>query len=151
MGGDGGGQFVLERLSRPLLRVRVSVGDQVVSVFNAHLKSKLGELITPEGADYPPAADLTRYDPLERDLGSARAALRRMAEAWVLRREIVREIEAGYPVLAVGILTMANMRSVPRSSAARFPSRTMPGCCDTTHPRPVTAILMRRTCRSETR
>ena len=102
MGGDGGGQFVLERLSRPLLRVRVSVGDQVVSVFNAHLKSKLGELITPEGADYPPAADLTRYDPLERALGSARAALRRMAEAWVLRREIVREIEAGYPVLAVG-------------------------------------------------
>lgn len=101
-GGRDGGQFILRRLSRPILKVRVPVGDQVICLFNCHLKSKLGEYITPPGADFAPQEDLTRYDPVGRALGSLRAAVRRMAEAWVLRREIVAELEAGTPVVAVG-------------------------------------------------
>ena len=96
------GQYVLRRLSRPILKARIAVGDQVITVFNCHLKSKLGEYDTPEGAAYAPEQDLTRYDPVGRAMGSLRAALRRMAEAWVLRREIVAELEAGRPVIALG-------------------------------------------------
>ena len=100
-GGDAG-QFTLRRLSRPILKVRVPMGGQVVTVFNCHLKSKLGEYIRPAGAKFAPEADLTRYDPLGRALGALRAATRRMAEAWVLRRAIVDELMAGHPVIAMG-------------------------------------------------
>ena len=55
-----------------------------------------GEHITPE------PSDLTKYDPSARALGSLRAALRRMAEAWVLRREIIKELDAGNPVMVLG-------------------------------------------------
>ncbi len=96
------GHYVLRRLSRPILKARVPMGGQVVTVFNCHLKSKLGEYITPQGAPFAPEADLTRYDPLGRAMGALRAATRRMAEAWVLRREVVREIEAGHPVMVLG-------------------------------------------------
>lgn len=99
--GDAG-QFTLNRLSRPILKVRVRMGSQVVTVFNCHLKSKLGEYIKPAGAPYAAEADLTAYDPLGRALGALRAAVRRMAEAWVLRREILAELEAGHPVIAMG-------------------------------------------------
>ena len=74
----------------------------MVTVFNCHLKSKLGEFITPAGADYPIEADLTQYNPLGRALGALRAATRRMAEAWVLRQHIIAELEAGHPVIAMG-------------------------------------------------
>ncbi len=96
------GHFTLSRLSRPVLRVRVPMGDHVVTVFNCHLKSKLGEYDRPEGADFAPEEDLTRYDPLGRALGSLRAAVRRMAEAWVLRRAIVEELRQKRPVIALG-------------------------------------------------
>ncbi len=96
------GQFTLRRLSRPILKVRVPVGDRVITVFNCHLKSKLGEYITPEGAAYAPEADLTHYDPIGRAMGSLRAAIRRMAEAWVLRARIVDELNAGHPVMVMG-------------------------------------------------
>lgn len=99
--GDAG-HFTLRRVSRPILKVRVRMGAHVVTVFNCHLKSKLGEFIKPEGADHAPEADLTNYDPLGRALGALRAATRRMAEAWVLRREIVAELDAGHPVIAMG-------------------------------------------------
>ena len=102
MGATGGGSFKLDRLSRPILKVRVPVGDHVVTVFTCHLKSKLGEFLRPEGAAFAPEVDLTNYDPLGRAMGAARAALRRMAEAWVLRRAIVAELEAGHPVLVTG-------------------------------------------------
>ena len=101
-GESDAGQYVLRRLSRPILKVRVPVGEQVITVFNCHLKSKLGEYFTPEGAPYPPETDLTNYDPVGRALGSLRSAVRRMAEAWVLRREIVAEIQAGHPVMVLG-------------------------------------------------
>ncbi|MBV7378529.1 endonuclease/exonuclease/phosphatase family protein [Maritimibacter dapengensis] len=96
------GAFVLRRLSRPILKVRIPIGDRTITVFNCHLKSKLGEYITPDGAQYAPEEDLTRYDPVGRAMGSLRAAMRRMAEAWVLRREIVAELDRGNPVMALG-------------------------------------------------
>lgn len=103
LGGDeGAGSYTLTRTSRPILRARIPVGDTIISVFNCHLKSKLGEYLRPDGADTSPEADLTAYDPLGRAMGSMRAALRRMAEAWVLRRAIVEELEEGRPVMVLG-------------------------------------------------
>ena len=96
------GSYVLRRLSRPILKVRVPVGKTIVTVFNCHLKSKLGEFDLPEGADFPPEADLTNYDAVGRAMGAMRAAMRRMAEACVLRRLIVAELKAGNPVMVLG-------------------------------------------------
>ena len=96
------GFYRLRRLSRPILKVRIPVEDRVITVFNCHLKSKLGEHLKPEGADYAPEEDLTAYDPVGRALGSLRAAMRRMAEAWVLRRAVVGEILSGNPVMVLG-------------------------------------------------
>lgn len=101
-GDDDAGFFRIRRLSRPMLKARIPVGDQIITVFNCHLKSKLGEHPTPAGADFPPAADLTNYDPTARALGALRAALRRMAEAWVLRAEIIKELDLGNPVMVLG-------------------------------------------------
>ncbi|MBY5989435.1 endonuclease/exonuclease/phosphatase family protein [Roseovarius atlanticus] len=101
-GTQDAGHYVLRRLSRPVIKARIPMGGQTVTVFNCHLKSKLGEYITPPGADYAPEEDLTHYDPIGRAMGSLRATVRRMAEAWVLRREVVREIEAGHPVMVLG-------------------------------------------------
>lgn len=99
---DDAGFFRIRRLSRPILRARIPVGGQQITVFNCHLKSKLGETITPPGADFAPEQDLTNYDPLGRAAGNLRAGLRRMAEAWVLRRAIVAELEQGRPVMVLG-------------------------------------------------
>ncbi len=96
------GSYTLRRLSRPVLKVRIPVGRREITVFNCHLKSKLGEYIKPPGAAYAPEEDLTRYDPVGRGLGSLRSGLRRMAEAWVLRRAVVAEIDAGRPVMVLG-------------------------------------------------
>ncbi|MGH1412308.1 MAG: endonuclease/exonuclease/phosphatase family protein [Pelagimonas sp.] len=93
---DDAGHFRLRRVSRPILKARIPVGDQIITVFNCHLKSKLGEF------DGPGPADLTQYDPMGRALGALRAGLRRMAEAWVLRREILKEIDQGRPVMVLG-------------------------------------------------
>ena len=100
--GSDGGTYQIKRLSRPILKVRIPIGDQVVTVFNCHLKSKLGELPRPKGAAFPPAADLVNYDPATRAMGSLRSALRRMAEAWVLRAAILEELEADRPVMVLG-------------------------------------------------
>lgn len=102
LGGGDGGHYTISRLSRPILKARVPVGDQVITVFNCHLKSKLGEFIRPKGQSWAPEADLTRYDPAGRAMGALRAALRRMAEAWVLRREILAELNKGRPVMVLG-------------------------------------------------
>ena len=102
IGPEGGGGFRLTRLSRPILKARVPVGGHVISVFNCHLKSKLGEFVAPEGGSAPPEIDLTQYDAVGRALGGLRAALRRMAEAWVLRRAIIEDLQAGYPVMVLG-------------------------------------------------
>ena len=66
------GSFTLHRLSRPILKVRIPVGDATVTLFNCHLKSKLGEFIRPPGASFAPETDLTDYDPVGRALGAAR-------------------------------------------------------------------------------
>ena len=100
--GSDGGHYTIKRLSRPVLKTKIPVGDLIITVFNCHLKSKLGELDKPKGAPFAPAADLVNYDPAGRAMGSLRAGLRRMAEAWVLRREILAELEAGNPVMVLG-------------------------------------------------
>ncbi|MEE9387433.1 MAG: endonuclease/exonuclease/phosphatase family protein [Paracoccaceae bacterium] len=102
LSGDDGGYFQISRLSRPLLKVRIPVGDQVVTVFNCHLKSKLGEFVRPAGAAFAPEADITNYNAHGRALGALRAGLRRMAEAWVLRGFILDELALGNPVLVMG-------------------------------------------------
>lgn len=96
------GHYTLRRLSRPILKARVPMGGQTITVFNCHLKSKLGEYIKPQGAAYAPEEDLTRYDAIGRAMGSLRSAIRRMAEAWVLRRAIVEELHKGNPVMVLG-------------------------------------------------
>jgi endonuclease/exonuclease/phosphatase family metal-dependent hydrolase len=93
---DDAGFFRLKRISRPILKARVPVGETVVTVFNCHLKSKLGEY---DGAG---PQDLTKYDPMGRAMGCLRSGLRRMAEAWVLRREILKELDLGRPVMVLG-------------------------------------------------
>lgn len=93
---DDAGFFRLKRISRPILKARVPVGETVVTVFNCHLKSKLGEY---DGAG---PQDLTNYDPMGRAMGSLRSGLRRMAEAWMLRREILKELDLGRPVMVLG-------------------------------------------------
>lgn len=100
--GSDGGTYQIKRLSRPILKVRIPVGDAIITVFNCHLKSKLGELPRPADAAFAPAADLVNYDPATRAMGSLRSALRRMAEAWVLRRAVLQELEAGHPVMVLG-------------------------------------------------
>lgn len=101
-GDHDAGHYEIRRLSRPVLKARIAVAGHVITVFNCHLKSKLGEFEKPPGAEFAPEQNLLRYDPIGRSLGSLRAALRRMAEAWVLRREIVKEIYKGNPVMVLG-------------------------------------------------
>jgi hypothetical protein len=100
--GDDSGSYSISRLSRPILKVRIPVGKHIVTVFNCHLKSKLGEFIAPPGADFAPESDLANYDAAGRAMGALRAALRRMAEAWVLRVMIIDELNSGNPVMVLG-------------------------------------------------
>ncbi len=60
------GSYTLARLSRPVIKAKIKIGNKVVTVFNCHLKSKLGEYIKPKGAQYAPEADLTAYLPAQR-------------------------------------------------------------------------------------
>ena len=100
LGGEDAGHYRITRVSRPILKVRVPVGGQVVTVFNCHLKSKLGE--HPRVNGVAPEADLINYDPAGRAMGALRAALRRMAEAWVLRRAVLDELATGAAVMVLG-------------------------------------------------
>ncbi len=102
LGGVDGGSFRLSRLSRPILKARIPIEGTVVTVFNCHLKSKLGEFPKPAGAEMAPEVDLTQYDPAGRALGALRAALRRMGEAVVLRRAVLEELNQGRPVMVLG-------------------------------------------------
>ena len=80
---------VCARLSRPIMKARVPAGNAIITIFNIHFKSKLGEFLRPADADFAPEADLTNYDAYGRAVGELRSALRRMAEATVLRRLIL--------------------------------------------------------------
>ena len=53
LSGDDGGHFRISRLSRPILKVRIPIDDQIITVFNCHLKSKLGEFIRPQALISP--------------------------------------------------------------------------------------------------
>ena len=45
--GDAG-TYTLPRVSRPIMKERIPIGGQVVTVFNCHLKSKLGDFVGDE-------------------------------------------------------------------------------------------------------
>ncbi|MGC9371112.1 MAG: endonuclease/exonuclease/phosphatase family protein [Paracoccaceae bacterium] len=102
LGGGDAGHFTVTRLSRPILKVRVPAGNRLITVFNCHLKSKMGEFIRPEGEPFAREIDLLRYDSAGRMMGALRAGLRRMAEAWVLRKLILQELDKGRPVIVLG-------------------------------------------------
>ncbi len=102
LGGGKAGHFKLTKTSRPILRAVVPVEGQSITIYNIHFKSKLGEFVRAPDADYPAEADLTRYDPLGRAVGEMRAAVRRMAEASVLRGLILADLKKGRPVIAMG-------------------------------------------------
>lgn len=104
LGGGDAGTYQIKRLSRPILKARIPAGDHVVTVFNAHLKSKLGEFVRPHGARFSPEVDLLTYDAAGRAMGFLRAGLRRMSEAWVLRKLVLDELEQGRPVIVLGDL-----------------------------------------------
>ncbi len=99
---DKAGSYTLERLSRPIIKAKIKIDYQIVTVFNCHLKSKLGEYIKPEGAPFAPEDDLVHYQPVARALGELRAMLRRTAEAYVLRTLIAEELKQDSPVLVLG-------------------------------------------------
>jgi len=115
LGGGDAGHYQLNRLTRPILKVRVPVGDQVLTVFNVHLKSRMGEFVRPKGARFSPEIDLLNYDAAGRAMGLLRASLRRMAEAWVLRRLVVDELEAGHPVIVLG-----DLNATPQSATQQI-------------------------------
>lgn len=100
LGGGEAGVYRLTSISRPVMRARIDVAGRAVTVFNLHLKSKLGEY--EGGPDGPAEADLTNYDPVGRAMGAARAAMRRMAEAVAVRRMVVTELATGAPVIVLG-------------------------------------------------
>ncbi|WP_137702940.1 endonuclease/exonuclease/phosphatase family protein [Marimonas lutisalis] len=100
--GEDAGHYTITRLSRPILKARIPVGGEVITLFNCHFKSKLGEHLKPKGAPFAPEANLLSYDPAGRAMGSLRSGIRRMAEAWVLRREVLAELDRGRPVMAMG-------------------------------------------------
>jgi endonuclease/exonuclease/phosphatase family metal-dependent hydrolase len=102
LGGGDAGSYRVNRLSRPILKARVPVGGRVITVFNCHMKSKLGEYIRPHGARHSPELDLLHYRAEGRAMGFLRAGLRRMAEAWVLRKLILEELDHGHPVMVLG-------------------------------------------------
>lgn len=104
LGGGDAGSYQLSRLTRPILKVRIPVGGQVLTVFNVHLKSRMGEFVRPRGARFSPEIDLLAYDPAGRAMGVLRSALRRMAEAWLLRKLVVDELQEGHPVMVLGDL-----------------------------------------------
>ncbi len=101
-GGGDSGTFTLTRTSRPIQRALIRVADQVISVVNLHLKSKLGEYLRPDGAPFPPEANLLEYDAIGRAMGEARAATRRMAEALVVRKIVLEELDMDRPTVVTG-------------------------------------------------
>lgn len=102
LSGAPAGSYTLARVSRPIQINRIAMGDHTVTIFNVHLKSKLGEYLTPDGAPFSPEADLTAYDPIGRASGEFRASVRRMAEALMLRHRIIGALNTGAPVIVTG-------------------------------------------------
>ena len=102
LGGGDAGSYRLTNVSRPIVRARIDVDGRAITVFNCHLKSKLGEF---EGSfEGAPEKNLLEYDPVGRAIGEARSLMRRAAEAAALRRLVVDELNTGVPVVVMGDL-----------------------------------------------
>lgn len=100
LGGGDAGSYRLTSISRPIVKARINVGGQIITVFNLHLKSKLGEF--EGGHETAPERNLLDYDPVGRAMGEARALMRRTCEAVAVRRLVVKELDAGNPVVVLG-------------------------------------------------
>ncbi len=101
LGGGDAGTWKLTSLSRPILKAVIGVNGHKITVFNALLKSKHGEdERLPDGTRL--AENLLEYDPLGRAMGALRSSLRRMGEAYVLRRLILAELALDRPVMVLG-------------------------------------------------
>lgn len=96
--------FRLKRLSRPIIKAKIDVNGQIITVFNCHLKSKLGEYIKAPHEQFALETALTHYLPAARAMGQIRAMIRRSAEAQVLRQLIIAAIDAGEKVMVLGDL-----------------------------------------------
>lgn len=125
---ESAGSYTLERISRPIIKAKIKIGNQVVTVFNCHLKSKLGEYIKPAGADFAPEADLVHYLPAQRALGELRAMLRRTAEAYVLRTLIAEELKQDNPVMVLGDFNDSEYSVSSAIIKVKGRSKTMRGC-----------------------
>ena len=101
LGGGQAGHWRLDTLSRPIQRVVIDVQGREITVINAHLKSKHGEMDRASDGSRP-AENLLIYDPEGRAMGALRAALRRMGEALVLRRMVLQDMRQGRPVVVLG-------------------------------------------------
>ena len=83
VGITGHGESPLHPIEHESLQ-RIDVDGRAITVFNCHLKSKLGEF---EGSyEGAPEKNLLNYDPVGRAIGEARSLMRRAAEAAALRR-----------------------------------------------------------------
>ena len=100
LGGGEAGMYRLTSISRPVVRARINVEGEAVTVINLHLKSKLGEF--EGGHDTAPEKNLLDYEPVGRAMGEARSLMRRTAEAVAVRRLVVKELETGAPVVVMG-------------------------------------------------
>ncbi|MBC8069305.1 MAG: endonuclease/exonuclease/phosphatase family protein [Deltaproteobacteria bacterium] len=95
----------VDSLSRPILRARLVHEGETLTVFVAHLKSKI-----PSYGDDPqqtyPEEELLTADFSARPLGNLVSLARRAAEAAALRREVVQEAEAfpDRPIIVCGDL-----------------------------------------------
>lgn len=93
----------VDKLSRPILRARLVHEEQVITVFVAHLKSKIPSYGDDPTMTYPEEL-LKTADFGKRPLGNLVSLARRAAEAAALRREIVAEMEAfaDRPIIVCG-------------------------------------------------
>jgi endonuclease/exonuclease/phosphatase family metal-dependent hydrolase len=99
--GDDAGAWKLKSLSRPIQRVVIDIEGHEVTVLNGHLKSKHGDYDQLANGERP-AENLLAFDPEARAMGALRAALRRMGEAIVMRRMVLKELTANRPVIVLG-------------------------------------------------
>ena len=105
------GSYVLKRLYHAILKVHVPVVDAIITIFNCHLNSKLGEYNVHDREEFSAEAVLTEYDLVGRAMGAMRASMRHMAEACVLRRLIIEELHDEIVLWLWVILITANTQS----------------------------------------
>ena len=107
----------LDRFSRPVLAVRVSIDGIECTIFVLHLKSK--RPILPE--------DIDRNDPIERAKGQARSLIVRAAEATALRMLLMQTLQnRDYPVIVMGDMNDTGLAVTTQIATGESPQRQFP-------------------------